>query len=177
MAGTIRPARDDDADAIAAIYAPYVESTHISFEMEPPSEEAVRRRMQAGRAFTWLVHETHGEVDGYAYASTYRDRSAYQWTVETSVYVRADRHRRGIARALMTALLERLAAQGFRGAVANISLPNAASVALFESLGFRPAGNLPAAGFKHGKWWDVGTWHLSLGATDTPPEPLRSPKG
>lgn len=171
----IRLVEPDDAGAIAAIYAPYVEGTHISFEMEPPSVEALRRRMERGRAFTWLVHETDGEVDGYAYGSTYRDRTAYQWTVETSVYVRPDRHRRGIARALMTTLLERLAAQGFRGAVANISLPNDASVSLFESLGFQPAGNLPGAGFKLGKWWDVGTWHLPLGPTDESPPALRPP--
>ncbi len=171
----IRLAGFGDAASIAAIYAPFVRETHVSFETEPPTAEEIRGRMEGAREFApWLVHETEGSVVGYAYGSRFHQRAAYRWTVETSVYVAPDRRRRGVGRALVTTLLGLLERQGFRTAVAIISLPNDASVALYESLGFRPAGLLPAAGFKLGRWWDVGRWSRALGRVG-PPTELLSP--
>lgn len=170
LEGTIRLTRPDDAGAIAAIYAPFVQNSHVSFETAVPTEDEVRDRIHSTLDFApWLVHESEGRVDGYAYATRFKDRPAYRWTVETSVYVRDDRRRRGVARALMTALLDGLALQGFHSAVAVIALPNEASVALFESLGFRRVGLFPAVGFKLGAWWDVGMWQRRLGEGLAPP--------
>jgi phosphinothricin acetyltransferase len=175
MEGTIRLARPADAKAVTAIYAPFVRDTHVSFETAVPTEDEIGRRIRAALELApWLVHDLDGEVDAYAYAGPYRDRAAYRWSVETSVYVREDRRRRGVARLLMTTLLDALARQGFRTAVAIIALPNAASVILFESLGFRPAGILPAAGFKVGGWWDVGTWARPLATGADLPARTRS---
>lgn len=183
MEDAIRLARETDAAAIAAIYAPFVEATHISFEGDPPSVEEIARRIAARRDFApWLVHESNGEpgdagggIDGYAYAAPYHNRAGYRWTAEVSVYVRPDRHRRGVGRRLLGTLLDALGAQGFRTAVAVIALPNAASVTLFEAFGFRRAGVVPAAGFKLGRWWDVGTWAMRLGSGGDPPAPVRTP--
>lgn len=175
MRDAIRLARPEDADAIAAIYAPFVRETHVSFETEPPAAEEMRRRIERARDFApWLVHATDGSLDGYACGGRFHERAAYRWTVETSVYVEPARRRRGVGRALVTTLLDLLERQGFRTALAIISLPNDASVALYESLGFRPAGLLTAAGFKLGRWWDVGRWSRPLGAGG-PPAELLSP--
>ena len=174
MTGPIRIAREDDAAAIHAIYAPVVRETHISFELEPPSDEQIRERIRAVlRRAPWLVHETDGQIDGYAYGSPFKDRPAYDWSVEASVYVRADRRRRGVARALLAALLEALANQGYRQAFAVIALPNEASVTLFESFGFQPAGVWRRVGYKLGSWWDVGVWQRGLGTSSEPPHPIR----
>jgi phosphinothricin acetyltransferase len=168
--GTIRLARPDDTGTIAAIYAPFVQNTHVSFETVVPTEHEFRDRIRATLDFApWLVHESEGRVDGYAYATPFKDRPAYRWTVETSVYVRDDRRRRGVARTLLTVLLETLALQGFQNAVAVIALPNEASVALFESMGFRRVALFPAVGFKLGAWWDVGMWQRRLGEGVAPP--------
>jgi phosphinothricin acetyltransferase len=170
LEGTIRLARPDDAATIAAIYAPFVQSSHVSFETVAPTEHETRDRIRATLDFApWLVHESEGRVNGYAYATRFKDRPAYRWAVETSVYVRADCRRRGVARTLMTVLLDTLALQGFQSAVAVIALPNEASVALFESLGLRRVALFPAVGFKLDAWWDVGMWQRRLGEELTPP--------
>ena len=111
---------------------------------------------------------------GYAYASRHRERAAYQWSVDVSVYVRADAHRRGIGRALYTALLRIVTAQGFYGAYAGITLPNASSVGLHEAMGFRAVGVYRAVGYKLGAWHDVGWWDLDARCTPgvAPPPPL-----
>ena len=110
----------------------------------------------------WLVFESSGAVLGYAYASTHRARKAYQWCVEVSVYVAAAARHRGIGRALYSALFDLLRRQGMVNAYAGITLPNAASVGLHESFGFRPIGVYPRNGFKFGKWHDVGWFELRL---------------
>lgn len=168
----VRIAREADAGAIRAIYEPFVRASHVSFELEAPSDEEIRTRMRAALASApWLVYETGGEVVGYAYATRFRDRPAYRWSVEVSVYVREDRRRRGVARALLTEILESLQRQGFRNAFAVIALPNPASVALFEALGFRPAGVWRDAGYKLDRWWDVGIWQRALGDGSAPVPP------
>jgi L-amino acid N-acyltransferase YncA len=173
----IRLATPADAPGIAAIYAPFVERTATSFEMEPPSAAEMAGRLRAGLAHApWLVEASAGgDVLGYAYASRHRDRAAYRWSVDTSVYVAEAARRKGIARALYQALFALLRAQGFYTAHAGISLPNPASVGFHEALGFRPVGVYRAVGFKLGAWHDVGWWQLPLRertGEPAPPVPL-----
>jgi phosphinothricin acetyltransferase len=168
----IRLATPADAEAIAAIYRPIVADTAISFEFEPPgAAEMERRRADAAAFAPWLVLDDGG-VRGYAYASRHRERAAYQWCVDVSVYVGQSHRRRGVGRALYRSLLALLRLQGFYAAHAGVTLPNEASVALHESLGFRRIGVYPAVGFKRNTWWDVGWWQLELRErTGTPASP------
>jgi phosphinothricin acetyltransferase len=171
---TVRPARPDDAGAIAAIYAPYVTDGIVSFETEPPDAAAMAGRMAAGDDLhPWLVAEEAGAVLGYAYASPFRERVAYRWAVETTVYVAGDAHRRGVGRALYEALLELLTRQGFTQAVGVIALPNDASVRLHERLGYVLIGVNAAVGWKQGRWIDVGVWQRRLAEPADPPRPPR----
>jgi len=112
------------------------------------------------------------ELQGYAYASAHRTRAAYQWSVDVSVYVRADVRRAGVGRAVYRSLFALLAVQGYYNAYAGITLPNPASVGLHESLGFHPVGVYGAVGYKLGAWHDVGWWHLSLRPRSMPPDSL-----
>jgi phosphinothricin acetyltransferase len=170
----VRAATADDAAAIAAIYAPYVTGTVISFETEAPDAAEIARRM-AGDAGTypWLAAcDDDGALLGYAYATAFRLRPAYRFSVETTVYVAGHAHGRGIGRALYAALLPVLEAQGYVQAIAAITLPNPASVALHERFGFRRIGAYQEVGFKHGGWHSVGLWQRALAPLgDTPAEP------
>ena len=157
----IRPAVPQDTPAIHAIYAPIVAGTHISFEVEPPSEGEVRRRMVAS-PMPWLVRESEGEIVGFASAGPFRERAAYRWTAEMSIYVAERARLRGVGRALGEALLERLRAGGYHSAMGVVALPNSASEGLLRALGFRPAGLLREAGYKLGRWWDVQLWQRAL---------------
>jgi phosphinothricin acetyltransferase len=171
----VRPARPDDARAIAAIYAPYVTDGVISFEADPPDTAEMARRMTAGGdRYPWLVAEDGHAVVGYSYAAPFHRRAAYGWAVETTVYVAGDAHRRGVGRALYTALLDGLTRQGFTRAIGVIALPHPASVALHEAFGFRLVGVNEAVGYKHGRWIDVGIWQRALATPNVPPEPVRS---
>jgi phosphinothricin acetyltransferase len=172
---SVRVATGDDAAAIAAIYAPVVRDTPISFELEPPTVEQMRRRVLDTLAVRpWLVCERGGELLGYAYAASHRERAAYQWCVETSVYVAAGARRQGVGRRLYAELLPLLARQGYVHAYAGITLPNASSVALHEALGFRPIGVYRGIGYKLGAWHDVGWWDYLLpgGVSPGPPAAL-----
>jgi phosphinothricin acetyltransferase len=171
MTVEIRTAADRDTAAIAAIYAPFVESSSTSFETEAPSAEEIRRRVRETMVgYPWLVCVCDGRVAGYAYATKHRVRAAYQWSVEPSVYVHESFRRSGVGRGLYTSLFAILAAQGFVNAYAGITLPNAASVALHESMGFLPVGVYRGIGFKTGAWHDVGWWHLRLRPLPSAPE-------
>lgn len=174
MPHAIRLATEDDADAIAAIYAPVVLETPVSFELVPPDADEMRRRMrEILKVGPYLVREDEGRVVGYAYAGSFRARPAYRFTVETSIYVHADARGRGVGRSLYGVLLPCLVAQGFRRAIAGVTLPNAASVGLHESVGFRPVGVFHDVGFKFGTWHDVGFWEMQLAPrVDAPPAPL-----
>ncbi len=174
MAATIRLATASDAEQIQAIYAPYVIHTAISFELGPPTVEEMRRRIiDILPHWPWLVCEQKGKILGYVYASRHRSRAAYQWSADVSVYIDEQLHRLGIGRALYSSLFAILALQGFYNAYAGITLPNAASVGLHESLGFQSIGVYHAVGYKLGAWHDVGWWQLVLQPHSIPPD---SPK-
>jgi phosphinothricin acetyltransferase len=160
---TIRIAQAADGAALAAIYAPHVAGSAVSFEVEPPSAEEMASRVRATlERYPWLVTEQAGVVVGFAYAGEYRTRRAYQWSVEVSVYLRGDAQRQGLGRRLYTRLFELLRRQGFYSAYAGITLPNPASIGLHEAVGFAPIGVFRNAGFKFGAWHDVGWWQLTL---------------
>lgn len=166
----VRPARAADAAAVAAVYRPYVEQGVASFESAAPDAAEVLRRMRAHR-LPWLVAERDGDVTGYAYASRHRDRAAYRWSVEVSVYLAPPEQGRGTGRALYARLLDELARLGLAMAYAGIVLPNPGSVALHEALGFTPVGVFRSVGHKAGAWHDVGWWQRPLAAPgDDPPE-------
>lgn len=166
----IRLASEDDARTIAAIYRPIVLSTFISFETEPPDEHDIRRRIvETLKGYPWLVLERAGEIAGFSYASPHRSRAAYRWSVDTSAYVDERCRRQGIGHALYLSLFAILSAQGFVNAYAGISLPNPASVALHESVGFTPIGVYRNVGYKLGAWRDVGWWQRTLRSHDDPP--------
>ena len=170
MDARLRIATPDDAHAIAAIYAPFVRDTAITFEWEPPTTEQLRGRIeQTLQQFPWLVASDDDRINGYAYATGYRSRAAYQWTAEVSVYVDPRAQRRGIASRLYDALFALLRLQGIRVVYGVIAVPNDASVALHEKAGFERIGVFPAAGFKHGKWHDVLWMRRVLGALDDDP--------
>ena len=170
----IRLATPADSEAIARIYDPVVSGTAISFETDPPGPGEMERRIRETLELTpWLVEASADGVRGYAYASRHRERAAYRWSVDVAVYVDGDHRRRGIGRALYTTLFALLRLQGFHAAHAGVTLPNAASVALHEGLGFRPVGVYPAVGYKLGAWHDVGWWQLELRARTGAPRPLR----
>ncbi|MGB3442819.1 MAG: N-acetyltransferase family protein [Actinophytocola sp.] len=147
-----------DAAACAAIYAPYVRDTAITFELDPPSEAEMAARISSARqTHAWLVAEDGGRVVGYAYGGEYKSRAAYRLSCEVSVYVALDSHRSGAGRALYTELFERLATRGFHMAVAGMTLPNEASAALHKALGFTKVGTYREIGWKNNTYHDV-TW-------------------
>jgi phosphinothricin acetyltransferase len=170
----IRLAEDKDAEAIAAIYAPHVTRGAASFEEEAPNAAEMRARMAkiAGQ-YPWLAAEEDGRVLGYAYACQFRERRAYRWAVETTVYVADGAQRRGVGQLLYRALIDALRKQGFTQAIAAISLPNDASVKLHELVGFKRAGVYREIGWKHGRWVDVGLWQLQIA---DPPNPPHEPR-
>ena len=166
----IRTARDEDAAAIHAIYAPSVVSGVATFETELPGVDAMRERLRARlQHYPWLVWEDAGEVLAYAYAGRFRERAAYDWIAETSIYVRHYAQRRGIARRLYGVLLDVIRLQGITQVVGVITLPGSASVAMHEAMGFTPAGVWRQCGYKLGQWWDVGVWQKELQAATNPP--------
>ncbi|MEI7038298.1 N-acetyltransferase family protein [Fulvimonas yonginensis] len=169
----IRIARPGDAAAIHAIYLPSVLEGVATFETEPPGAEAMRGRIQARLAhYPWLVWERDGEVLAYAYASRFRERAAYDWIAETSIYVREDAQRQGIARRLYGVLLDAMRLQGLTQVVGVITLPGEASVRMHEAMGFEPAGVWRQSGYKLGRWWDVGVWQKTLQPSPAQPAPV-----
>jgi len=159
----IRPATAEDAEAIARIYSHYVLNTTISFE-----EQAVSTDEMAGRiaevlasSLSWLIAEQAGQAVGYAYAGKWKGRCAYRHSVETSVYIDPAFTGRGIGRQLYQELLAVLRAKSIHVVIGGIGLPNAASVALHERLGFIKVAHFREVGYKFGQWLDVGYWQRS----------------
>ncbi|MEM9379823.1 MAG: N-acetyltransferase family protein [Planctomycetota bacterium] len=169
----IRAATVGDATAVRDIYAPIVRETSISFEMDVPAVDEIERRIrEVGARVPWLVAERNGAVAGYAYATVFRRRAAYRWSMETSVYVHANHRRSGVGRALMLALIDVCRALHYRVLVAGATLPNDASERFHRLLGFTPVGVFPRVGRKREAWHGVGFWTLDLGGDDPPEEPL-----
>jgi L-amino acid N-acyltransferase YncA len=169
----IRFADESDAEKMLSIYGPIVENTTISFETVPPSlEEFGGRIRKTIRETPWLVCETGGKFVGYAYASQHRERAAYQWSVDVSVYLAEEFRGQGHGRALYERLFQILRERGFFNAFAGIALPNDASCRLHENLGFKPIGVYRSVGYKLGDWIDVGWWQLVLKDYAVPPPPV-----
>jgi phosphinothricin acetyltransferase len=159
----IRNATREDAEAIRAIYAHYVENSTVTFEEEVPLVEEMERRIGGMLAeFAWLVEEGEGEIRGYAYFGRWKPRSAYRESVESTVYVAKDRVGRGIGSGLYRALLERAREQGRHAVMAVLGLPNEESVRLHEKFGFEKVGHFREIGLKFGRRLDVGCWELIL---------------
>ena len=170
----LRLANPEDAAGVLAIYGPYIEKTSFTFETETPSRTAFAERIRSYLVnWPWLVCEIDGVIAGYAYATRHRERTAYQWCVESSVYIHDDFLRSGVARALYASLFEILKRQGFNNVYAVINLPNERSVAFHESCGFEYFATYEKVGYKLGKWKNVGWWKLNVNEyVDEPAAPV-----
>lgn len=159
----IRPAVASDAAALAAIYNPYIEKTVITFEEQPITPAEIAQRVEEVRAASlpWLVVEAGGQVGGYAYASKWKGRCAYRYSVESTVYLDAQQTGKGLGTQLYRALLDELLRQKIHAVIGGIALPNETSVKLHERLGFKKVAHFPEVGFKFGRWVDVGYWQLT----------------
>ena len=169
-ARVIRSASERDGAACAAIYAPYVTDTAVTFEIDPPgADEMAGRIATAARTHAWLVLEDEGRVVGYAYGSPFKARAAYRWASEVSIYLEPGRRRTGAGRALYEALFSRLAERGFRTVVAGMTLPNEASVGLHTAMGFEAVGTYRHIGWKHDAWHDVAWMQRTIRDDPNPP--------
>ena len=167
----IRLAEPADAEGILAIYAPYIANTSFTFETDVPALNVFAERISNYTIqWPWLVCEIDGKIAGYTYATRHRERVAYQWSVESSVYIHEDHQRAGIAKALYTALFAILKEQGFRNVYAVINLPNDRSVAFHERCGFTYFATYEKVGYKLGKWKNVGWWRLIINEFEEEPE-------
>ena len=170
----LRVATPQDAAACAAIYAPYVTGTVITFETElPKAADFADRIGKVGAQYPWLIAADGDTVFGYAYAGPHNPRPAYRWSVDVAIYLASTAHRRGIGRRLYQALLALLLRQGYYNAYGRITVPNDASIGLHEALGFERVGYLRRAGYKLGGWYDVGFWELLMRESAAEPgEPI-----
>ena len=160
----VRPAAASDADALARIYNYYIQNTVITFEEELVSAQVMATRLAEtqGLSLPWLVAEVDGAVVGYAYARKWRERSAYRYSRETTIYLERGYEGRGLGKTLYSALLPILKERGIHVAIGGVALPNEASVALHEKLGFERVATFRQVGFKHDRWVDVAYWQLVL---------------
>ncbi|WP_155971739.1 GNAT family N-acetyltransferase [Streptococcus ruminantium] len=159
----IRSVRPSDVEELVAIYAPYVEETVITFETQvPTATEFADRIEKILEKFPYLVAEEEGRILGYAYASTYYPRAAYDWTVELSIYISQKARGQGIGNLLYSHLEKELIARGFKNFMACISLPNPASLALHEKMGYKQVAHLKKVGYKFGNWHDIVWLQKSL---------------
>ena len=159
----IRQAKPTDAAHLLEIYSPVVESTSVSFELVPPTADEFALRIASSiESHDWLVMEDAGRMAGYAYATPHRAREAYQYSVETSVYIHPDHREKGVGKKLYEALFVSLQSRGFHNAYAGITLPNEASIALHKSFGFESIGVFREIGFKHGGWHNVSWWQRKI---------------
>lgn len=163
MSSTIRSASAADALSLLKIYKPIVENTTVSFELRVPSVEEFAKRIEKSvGSHAWLVLDDDGMLCGYAYGTEHRAREAYQYSVETSVYVHPEHRQKGVGEKLYSELLNRLAQAGFHRAFAGIALPNASSIAIHSKLGFTEIGVFKEIGYKFNAWHDVSWWQRHL---------------
>lgn len=159
----IRACRPNDAPGLCRIYNHYVLHSHATFEIEELSPELMARRIETcTRKYPWLVSEIDSQIAGFAYANIWRERAAYEQTVEVTVYLDNSFSGQGIGKALYQDLITKLVDQGYHIALACIALPNEASIALHESLGFRKVAHFEEVGWKFDRWCDVGYWQRKL---------------
>lgn len=159
----IEKATPRHARGILDIYKPALENTAASFAVKAPSIDEIRLKIEHTIVrYPWLVYVVESQVAGYAYANIHRSREAYQWSVEPSVYVHPNHRNKGIGKSLYTTLFNILTYQNFEKAVAIITIPNEASIALHKSFGFEHVGVFKKAGYKLGKWHDTSWWELNL---------------
>ena len=161
----IRPVVVEDAGAIASIYNHFIENSTISFEEIPVDKANIKHRIQKvlETGLPWLVHESEGKINGYAYATKWKDRSAYRFTAESTVYVAHNAAKTGIGSALYEELFSQLTARSFRSIIAVIALPNEGSVRLHEKFGFVKSGEFKEIGYKFDRWINVAYWQLQIG--------------
>lgn len=159
----IRLATEDDSDSLLEIYAPYITNTTYTFEYDIPTIMEFKERIAKIRKYyPWLVCEINKRIAGYAYASRFREREAYKWSVSLSIYINQDHHRRGIGRALYFALIELLRLQGFYNAYVAVTVPNIKSERFHEAFGFKEVGVYHKAGYKFDSWHDVKCYELKI---------------
>ena len=162
----IRKVKEEDAEAIAGIYNYYIENTVITFEEIPLSITEIKGRIhKISSKYPYLIREDNGEITGFAYVNTWRERSAYRHSAEVSVYLKNGRQGKGLGKELLKSLLEEVHktdVYSIHALVAGIALPNNGSVGIFEYFGFRKIGQFNEIGFKKGIWLDVGYWELIL---------------
>ena len=176
----IRSARPEDAEALLKIYAPYVEKTAITFEYETPSLDAfVQRIKETLKSYPYLVLENAGTIQGYAYAGPFKGRAAYDWAVETTIYIRQDAHGKGYGKILYTALEEELKRRHFLSAYACIAFSDRedetltrASPRFHEHMGYTLCGTFRQCGYKFGRWYDMVWMEKTLGTHESNPEPV-----
>ena len=168
----LRTATPSDAKEILGIYSSYIENTSFTFETETPTTEQFAERIETYlRTWPWLVCDVDGKIAGYTYGTRYRERVAYQWCTESSIYIHDDYQKMGIGHALYKSLFEILKRQGFRNIYAVINLPNEKSVAFHEKLGFLHFATYEQVGYKLGKWKNVGWWRKIVNEFGMDPEP------
>jgi L-amino acid N-acyltransferase YncA len=172
---TFRLITEADAVEVLEIYKPYVRDTIISFEYEVPTLDDFSRRIKVvSLEYPWLLCLQDDKIVGYAYASKHRDRTAYQWSVDSAVYLSPAVHRKGIARILYESLFSLLRLQGFFNVYAGISLPNEKSVGFHEAMGFEEIGVYKKTGYKHGSWHNTAWFQLRLTEhLENPPQPKK----
>jgi phosphinothricin acetyltransferase len=163
----IRPVRDADAAAICAIYNYYVENTAITFDEAPVAAETMAEHIREVTArFPWFVWEAEGEVLGYAYLHQWKERRAYRFSAEDSIYIKQGFLGQGMGKKLLTRLLEEAKKTGIHAVVAGITIPNKQSIGLHEQFAFKEIGRFAEIGYKQGKWLDVGYWELILPSSE-----------
>jgi phosphinothricin acetyltransferase len=172
----LRPARADDFDPIAALTNHFIANTSIHFGYEPVTPAELRDAWERSLArYPFIVAEVEGKFAGWAKAGVWRDRAAYQWTAESTVYVVPRSHRRGIGRALYTEVIERCRCCGFHSLIGGITLPDEPSIRLHEAMGFKKISHVMHAGWKFDAWHDVGFWQLMLHEGPHVAAPLATP--
>lgn len=158
----IRKATPEDVASISFIYNHYILNSTSTFEENSVDEFAILERIQSNAQLDWWFFESDTQIVGYAYATYWKPRSAYRYTLETSIYIAPNYQKKGIGKQLYTHMIEILKSLEFRSLLAGISLPNEGSVRFHEALGFRKVGQLEKVGFKFNRWIDVGYWELNL---------------